>query len=75
MSESQDQGPVLLENLAQLKFYLPLDFLSGYVHYPSIRHFIDMANDEEYQKVNKKHRLGVSVFELPGLRFRPFYQI
>jgi len=31
---------------------------TGFVHYPSLRHFIDMAADEEYQKVNKKHRLG-----------------
>jgi len=30
------------------------------VHYPSIKHFCDMAAGEDYQEINKKHRLDVS---------------
>ena len=29
------------------------------VHYPSIDHFCDMSADEEYQRINREHRLGV----------------
>ncbi|KAL4884476.1 hypothetical protein BJY04DRAFT_182586 [Aspergillus karnatakaensis] len=28
------------------------------VHYPSLRHFCDMLAGEDYQEVNRKHRLG-----------------
>ena len=30
------------------------------MHYPSIKHFCDMAAGEDYQEINKKHRLDVS---------------
>jgi hypothetical protein len=32
------------------------------VHYPSIRHFCDMLAAEDYQEVNRKYRLAVSLF-------------
>ena len=37
------------------------------VHYPSIRHFCDMAAGEDYQAINRKYRLPVSdyPFSLP----------
>lgn len=31
------------------------------VHYPSIRHFCDMLAGEDYQAINEKHRLSVSL--------------
>ena len=46
-------------------------------HYPSIRHFADMAASEDYQEVNHKHRipslrdtciLCTSELEIPGFR-------
>lgn len=45
-------------------------------HYPSIRHFADMAASEDYQAVNQRHRVGslrdtcilcTSELELPGI--------
>lgn len=32
------------------------------VHYPSIRHFCDMLAGDDYQEINKKHRLSVRIF-------------
>ena len=34
------------------------------VHYPSIRHFCDMLAGEDYQAINEKYRLSVSLFDL-----------
>lgn len=31
------------------------------VHYPTIKHFCDMAAGEDYQAINQKYRLPVSV--------------
>jgi len=34
------------------------------VHYPSIRHFCDMLAGEDYQAINEKYRLSVSLYDL-----------
>jgi hypothetical protein len=41
------------------------------VHYPSIRHFCDMLAGDDYQAINEKYRLSVSLNPLLSLCFCP----